>query len=120
MGDGIILIALTGSDAGLAAITAGQGAAQSDMLRNSRAREAEADRIGILTLADADMDPRAVAYIFERLERANRFNKTRIPEFLLTHPVTKNRISDSYNQTRRYENKTFPLNLDYHLDLMIY
>ena len=112
---GIILIATTGSDAGLAAITAGQGAAQSDMLRNSRAREAEADRIGILTLADADMDPRAVAYIFERLERANRFNKTRIPEFLLTHPVTKNRISDSYNQTRRYENKTFPLNLDYHL-----
>ncbi|MFT6432399.1 MAG: putative Zn-dependent protease [Candidatus Azotimanducaceae bacterium] len=112
---GIILIATTGSDAGLAAIAAGQGAAQSDLLRNSRARESEADRIGILTLADADMDPRAIAYMFERLERANRFNKTRIPEFLLTHPVTKNRISDSYNQTRNYENKIYPLNLDYQL-----
>jgi len=112
---GIILIATTGSDAGLAAIAAGQGAAQSDLLRNSRARESEADRVGILTLADADMDPRAIAYMFERLERANRFNSTRIPEFLLTHPVTKDRIADSYNQTRNYETKTFPVSLDYQL-----
>ncbi|MCB1644316.1 MAG: M48 family metallopeptidase [Pseudomonadales bacterium] len=112
---GIILVSVAGTDAGLAAITAGQGVAQSQMLRYSRTREAEADRVGIQTLAEAEMDPRAMAYMFERLERANRFNTSRIPEFLLTHPVTRDRIADTYNQTRQYPQKAYPLNLDYQL-----
>lgn len=112
---GVVLMATTGGDAGIAAITAGQALNQNQMLRFSRAREAEADRIGIETLADAGMDPRAMAYMFERLQRASRFQGDNVPEFLLTHPVTKERIADSYNQTRNYPHKDFPLSLDFQM-----
>ena len=113
---GILLAATAGADAGLAALTSSQAYGQSQHLKYSRAREAEADRIGIYTLAEADMDPRAMAYMFERLQRLTRYSTgERIPEFLRTHPVTKTRISDSYNQTRNYPKETFPQNLDYQM-----
>ena len=113
---GVILAATAGSDAGMAALTTSQAHAQNQFLKYSRAREAEADRVGIYTLAEANMDPRAMAYMFERLRRASRYSTgNRIPEFLRTHPVTKSRIADSYNQTRNYPKKVFPLELDYQM-----
>lgn len=111
----IVLMTTVGADAGLAVLNTSQGIAQSKHLSHSRAREAEADRVGIDTLVEAGMDPRAMAYMFERLQRANRFSDDRIPEFLRTHPVTKSRIADAYNQTRKYSKKTWPLNLNYQL-----
>lgn len=113
---GIILAATAGGEAGMAALTGSQAIGQNQALKYSRDREAEADRIGIYTLADADMDPRAMAYMFERLQRASRHSSgNRIPEFLRTHPVTKSRIADSYNQSRNYPKVTFPPSLDYQL-----
>lgn len=111
----VILIATTGGDAGLAAITTSQALSQQSMLRHSRAREAEADRVGILTLVEADKDPRAMAYMFEHLLRINRYAGERVPEFLLTHPVTQARIADSYNQASQYPVKTFDRSLDFQL-----
>jgi predicted Zn-dependent protease len=113
---GIILAATAGSDAGLAAIHASQAYGQNQYLSYSRDRESEADRVGIDTLANAGMDPRAMAYMFERMERSSRYSTgNRIPEFLRTHPVTRNRVADSYNQTRRFPKKTFSASLDYQL-----
>ncbi|MDH5737194.1 MAG: M48 family metalloprotease [Gammaproteobacteria bacterium] len=112
---GILLMATTGADAGMAAMALGQSAAQNEMLEHSRNREAEADRIGIDTLADAGMDPRAMAYMFERLNRLNRLQGANIPEFLRTHPVTQSRIADSYNQAHRFPVKQFATSLDYQL-----
>ncbi|MDP7313433.1 MAG: M48 family metalloprotease [Pseudomonadales bacterium] len=112
---GLILIATSAGDAGMAAITTSQAVTQSEMLRYSRSREAEADRVGIDTLVEADLDPRAMAYMFERLNRSNRINGIDIPEFLLTHPVTKDRIADSYAQTEKLPVKIYPKNLDFHL-----
>ena len=112
---GIVLMATTGGDAGLAAITAGQAAGQSQLLRFSREREEEADRAGIKTLEAAGMDPRAMAYMFEKLQRLARFEGQQVPEFLMTHPVTKNRIAETYNLIRNYPKKTYPLNLDFQM-----
>ncbi|MEX2490047.1 MAG: M48 family metalloprotease [Pseudomonadales bacterium] len=112
---GILLMATAGGEAGMAAMTTAQAAAQNQALSYNRSREAEADRIGIDTLADADMDPRAMAYMFERLDRANRYAGDQVPEFLRTHPVTRSRIADSYNQSRNYERKQYPTDLDYQL-----
>ena len=112
---GLVLMATTGSEAGLAAITASNSYAQNNMLRYSRGRETEADRIGIETLIEAEMNPRAMAHMFERLSRASRFSGRNIPEFLRTHPVTKNRISDSYTQTERLPHKSFDSSLDFQL-----
>lgn len=111
----VILMTTVGADVGMAALNTSQGLAQNQRLSHSRAREAEADRVGIDTLSEAEMDPRAMAYMFERLERANRYSSDRIPEFLRSHPVTKSRIADAYNQTRNFPKKSWPLSLDYQL-----
>lgn len=112
---GVVLLATTGSDAGIAAITASRGITQSELLQYSRSREKEADLIGIDTLAAAGLDPNAMAYMFERLNRANRLSGRNIPEFLLTHPVTKNRISDSYAKSTKLPEVEVETSLDYQL-----
>ena len=111
----VVLMATVGGEAGMAALNTVQGVAQASQLRHSRGREAEADRVGIDTLVSAKMDPRAMAYMFERLERSTRYNADEMPEFLRTHPVTKSRIADAYNQTAKYPQQAYPLNLDFHL-----
>jgi len=102
---GVILGATAGSEAGMAALTTSQGIASTQKLSYSRTRESEADRIGISTMIRADLDPRAMAYMFERLDRLNRGTGDQVPEFLRTHPVTKSRISDAYNQTLNTPNR---------------
>ncbi len=113
---GIILAATAGGDAALAAFAGTQGYSQNEFLKYSREREAEADRVGIDTLAETGMDPRAMAYMFERLQRASRYSDgDRIPEFLRTHPVTKSRIADSYNQASGFAKEIYPPNLEYQM-----
>lgn len=112
---GVVLLATTGTDAGLAAISASQGYGQSELLRYSRSREKEADLLGIDTLSAAGMDPNAMAYMFERLSRSQRFSGRNIPEFLLTHPVTKDRISDSYAKSTKLPVPAETQSLDYQL-----
>ena len=112
---GILLMSTVGSDAGMAAMSLGQAAAQNQMLSYSRDRESEADRIGIDNLVNAGMDPRAMAYMFEKLNKMHRYEGNKIPEFLRTHPITENRVADSYNQAHQYPATIYPSNLDYQL-----
>ena len=95
----ILVMTTVGGEAGSALLSAVQGVSTSDQMRHSRAREAEADRIGINTLIEAKMNPRAMAYMFEHLDKTMRYNSESIPEFLRSHPVTQSRIADAYNQT---------------------
>lgn len=90
-----------GGDAGLAAMSASQAAAQSSQLRYSRARETEADRIGMNTVVNAGMDPAGMARMFDRMGRAYRYT-TKPPEFLLTHPLTERRVADAKTQAMQY------------------
>jgi len=96
----IALGAIAGADAGLAALSTSQAAAINSQLKYSRAREQEADRVGLNTLVNSGMDPNGMARMFDRMRRAFRFTQ-RPPEFLLTHPVTESRISDARNQIAR-------------------
>ncbi len=112
---GLVLIATTGSDAGLAAITATQAAALESQLRFSRGHEQEADRIGMRTLVDAGMDPHAAPAMFERMLKAMRYYGRNVPEFLLTHPITESRIADTRNRARNYPKVLRSTNLDYQL-----
>ncbi|USE38733.1 M48 family metalloprotease [Endozoicomonas sp. SCSIO W0465] len=90
----ILIMATAGGDAGAAALTSTVAGMQSARLRFSRQFEREADNIGITTLAKAGFDPQAMPEIFEQMNKASRYG-SRPPEFLLTHPVTENRIADS-------------------------
>jgi len=109
---GILLAATTGTDAGLAAMTATQAALQDQQLRYSRANEAEADRVGMRTLYEAGYDPYAAPAMFERMLASNRYNSgNRIPEFLRTHPLSENRIADTRNRAMQYPKRIRPTSL---------
>ena len=108
----VALMVASGGTAGLAALSATQAAAQDSALRNSRAREQEADRIGIDTLARAGLDPLAMAYMFGQMSFAARFDR-KLPEFLLTHPVTESRIADARNRASVWPARTYLDRIEY-------
>ena len=108
----LAIIAGGGGDAGVAALFGTQALAQDRGLRFSRARELEADRIGLNTLDRADLDPDAMARMFERMHKAFRF-VDQPPEFLLTHPLTETRISDARNQAERFPKRELEPSHDY-------
>ena len=101
-------------EAGIAALASAQAAAQQAQLRYSRAREREADRLGIETMARAGLDPWAMSSMFERMNDASRFRR-RPPEFLLTHPVTESRISDARDQAADFPRKVHEDSLRFQL-----
>jgi predicted Zn-dependent protease len=112
---GIILAATAGADAGIAAITATQAAALDSQLRFSRQNEQEADRLGMETLVKTGMDPSAVPAMFENMNNSLRYARSKPPEFLLTHPLTESRVSDSKNRARQYPRRVYTDNLNFQL-----
>ena len=98
---GTVIAIAGGTQAGVAAAQVLQARQIENRLRFSRKNEQEADRVGILTLVEKGIDPRAMPQMFGRISRASRYTQ-RPPEFLLTHPVTQSRISDSSNRAERY------------------
>ncbi len=113
---GLVLLATSkSSDAGMAAIMSTQAANLQSMLRFSRENEAEADRIGMQTMVNAGMDPRAIPAMFESMQRAAQYAGERPPEFLLTHPVTEKRIADSRNRAEQYPTKKHENNREFAL-----
>jgi predicted Zn-dependent protease len=112
---GVVLAATVGADAGIAAITATQAAALDNQLRFSREHEQEADRLGMETMSKANMDPAGVPAMFEKMNANMRYARSKPPEFLLTHPLTDSRISDSKNRARLYPRKVYTDNLNFQL-----
>lgn len=84
---------ISAGNVGMAVGMSAQAAAMQSQLRYSRAYEQEADRIGLQTLVQSDLDPRAMPQFFQRLDRATR-QLGYVPEFLLTHPLSSSRMSD--------------------------
>lgn len=111
----LVLAATTRGDAGIAAMAATQAAAQQNMLRFSRENEQEADRIGMKTIVDAGYDPNSFPSMFENMLAANRYSGRNPPEFLLTHPLTENRVADARNRARDYPRKVYVDNVDFQL-----
>ena len=64
-------------------------ALNSVLLKYSRDAERQADIVGAQILYDNNMDPRAMAQFFEKLEAGG---KSRAPEFFSSHPNPGNRI----------------------------
>jgi predicted Zn-dependent protease len=98
-----ILLGVAGSpDAGIAAISAVQGASIQRQLNFTRANEKEADRIGIQTLERSGIDPYGMPAFFERLQQTTRLYGSNIPEFLSTHPVTSDRIAEAMSRAESF------------------
>ncbi|GGY85260.1 putative beta-barrel assembly-enhancing protease [Marinobacter zhanjiangensis] len=112
---GIVLAAVTGSDAGLAAIMGTQAMSVQNMLAYSRSHEQEADRVGMEIMADAGLNPRGMPEMFETMMRQSRLQGNRVPEYLSTHPLTQSRVSDTRSRADQYQGVSDSDSLEYHL-----
>ena len=72
-----------------------QAATLQDRLAYSRQFEKEADYQGIKTLEQAGYDSREMASMFEGMQRMTRLQGGTPPAFLLSHPLSENRLSDA-------------------------
>lgn len=110
-----IALAAKGSGEGAYALGASAQAAMIDrQLSYSRQYEQEADRIGMQTLVDSGMDPHAMPIFFQRLMRESRMVGS-IPEFVLTHPLTESRITDTQSRASQYPQRLAQDSLSYQL-----
>lgn len=110
----LLVVAAGNSDVGIAAIPAIQAAAIDSSLRFSRDMEIEADRVGMQTLAQAGFDPHAMTGMFEQMLKSTRY-RTKVPEFLLTHPITESRIADSASRAQKYPQRHVQADEEYQM-----
>ncbi|WP_154224548.1 M48 family metalloprotease [Marinicella rhabdoformis] len=94
------------SDAPIA-IAASMQAMQAQMQINfTRYHEYEADRVGIQTLYKSGMNPEGMASFFSKLMKKNRIDpRYSLPEYLSTHPLSINRVTEAKNRIKNYEVK---------------
>ena len=111
----LVLSSTVGSDAGLAAMSATQAFTIDKQLRYSRGNEQEADRVGLKTMQRAGRDPNAMADMFGEMLKATRYNGNRVPEFLLTHPVTEKRVADTRARTFSNQQRHYPDNAEFYI-----
>ncbi len=94
-------------NATMAAVFGAQGLLIQRQIDYTRSNESEADRLGIRTLARSGYDPEAMAHFFERMQASSRANRgseeSRIPDYLMTHPVTTTRIAEAKERAGRLE-----------------
>jgi predicted Zn-dependent protease len=109
----ILLGAATDGSVGAAALMTAQAASLQRQINFTRANEKEADRVGIQTLASADFDPFGMPLFFERLQKNSKLYGTRPPEFLSTHPVTLNRISEATTRAESYPRVKLDNSMDF-------
>jgi predicted Zn-dependent protease len=112
---GALIGSQAGGQAGMAAMMAAQAAAAQYQINFTRDNEAEADRVGMQTLAKSEFDPRAMPNFFERMQQSTRFAGNRLPEFLLTHPVTVSRISDTRDRSEQFGYRQYPDSMGYRI-----
>lgn len=108
-----ILASRSSSDAAQGALMAGQAASAQKQLAYSRDFEREADRVGIQLLERSGFDVRGMGAFFERLQRFGRLYENNAPGYLLTHPLTTERISDMENRIQLRPYKQVPDSLDF-------
>lgn len=110
----VAIIAAGATDAGLATMFGSTALAEAASLGYSRAQEREADRVGLNTLTRAGFDPNGAARMFEHMQQSARYRRE-VPEYVSTHPITQNRISDMRSQASKEPRGIYPVSNDYQL-----
>ncbi|MBE7527808.1 MAG: M48 family metallopeptidase [Burkholderiales bacterium] len=110
-----ILASRSNPNAGQAVIATAQASAIQSQLNFTRKHEKEADRVGFNMLVKAGFDPHGMSSFFERMQHASRYYENGIPSYLMTHPVSHERIADIQNRTRELGYRQVPDSLEFHL-----
>ncbi|MDY6955313.1 MAG: M48 family metalloprotease [Pseudomonadota bacterium] len=82
------------------AVSAGMAATVQNAISFTLQNEKEADRIGMRLLADAGFDPNGMPSFFELMAQQSRFYETAYSDFLRTHPLSTERISEATDRAR--------------------
>ncbi len=94
---GLLLAALaarSSPDLAAAAMMGGTGLAAQRQLSFGRDAEREADRIGVNILNGGGFELNGMVAFFGRLQSAGRNRSDRVPSYLMTHPLTTERMAD--------------------------
>jgi predicted Zn-dependent protease len=68
------------------------------LLRYSRGKEAEADRLGIRLMNEAGYDPDEMASMFRKLAEQQRSLPSLLERFVSSHPLSEDRVRDAERQ----------------------
>lgn len=111
------IFAVGGTDPGFAAMAVSNSIHERLFFKYSRTQEHEADRIGIDSLTKAGFDPMGAVRMFERMKELYRFDShsSSAPEFLRTHPLTDDRISELRTLAQAEEAKEYQASMEYQL-----
>ncbi|MCC6916954.1 M48 family metalloprotease [Nitrosomonas sp.] len=110
-----ILASRSNPNAGQAVLATAQAGYIQSQLNFTRKHEKEADRVGFNMLVRAGFDPHGMSSFFEHMQHASRYYENGIPSYLMTHPVTHERIADIQNRTRELGYRQVPDSLEFHL-----
>lgn len=92
-------------EAGKALVTSALAFQQHQQLAFSRSMEAEADRVGIRTLARAGFKASGMPALQEKLDRLNDNPNAELLKYLRSHPLSIERVSDTRNLARAFGNQ---------------
>jgi predicted Zn-dependent protease len=93
-----ILVGSQDSEAGQAVLFGGLAGAQQASLNFTRNNEYEADRVGIGIMDDAGINPEGMVEFFETLMSQSSGGGI---EYLRTHPLNTNRVSEAKNRVKK-------------------
>ncbi|TFW20734.1 M48 family peptidase [Duganella callida] len=114
----MILAALAsrqGGDAAMGVFLGGQGLTIQRQLNFGRDAEREADRIGFQIMGEAGFDTSGMVAFFQQMQNATRAYSDLVPAWLLTHPLTTERIADIQARIREAPYKQRQDSLDFFL-----
>ncbi len=95
-----ILLGGANSELGNALIFGGVASGQQAMVSFTRENEYEADRFGMTLLQNAGFDSRGMVEFFKILDRNSDSSGLQNIEYLRTHPINRNRISEAENRVK--------------------
>ncbi len=95
-----ILLSGVSPELGSAVLFGGSASSQQAMVNYTREYEYEADRLGIDLLQGGKFDPQGMVDFFRMMERISGNSGFQNIEYLRTHPVNDNRISEVENRIR--------------------
>jgi predicted Zn-dependent protease len=114
----IILAALAskaGPDAAIGVFMGGQGLQIQRQLNFTREAEREADRVGFQIMGAAGYDTSGMVSFFQRMQAATKVYSDRTPPWLMSHPLTEERISDIRARIREMPYRQRIDGLEFHL-----
>lgn len=90
-----ILLGVANPTVGAAAVYGGAAAGQQEMINYTRENEYEADRIGVGLLQSAGFDAQGMVEFFQIMQSMSQNSGASTIEYLRTHPIDSNRISEA-------------------------